>query len=426
MRGRVAAPVSCRRRGATNWPLRACGGTTPPWPASWCCSRCTCRLGWQAEDRHDLAAADRRGPRSVDRRLPRVEQLLRRAVRRAVARLRGRLGQLVATRPAGGLGAAPGRALRVARLAVAPARAKRCRRGASRPARRCARGNGRRAAGHGVDRLAGAGPAALRRRRTARRAAALLKEGQTMFDALVSLCLTGAAPALPQDWWLRWSLAPVPVIAVVGLGWLAQQQPAPRRGLAWAGVLLCALAWIAPLCRLGATLAAAHMLQLMVVVAAGALLAVGTQPRARWNAPHLLPAATLLHALVVWGWHVPAVYTAILGDAAAHVVAWSLLLASSWAFWRAVVLAVPVRPLPALLAVLVTMAHTGLLGALLTFAGRALYAVQAPGARAWGLEPLADQQLAGLLMWVPGGFAYFAVAVTLSLRMVRRTAAAHA
>ncbi len=241
-----------------------------------------------------------------------------------------------------------------------------------------------------------------------------------MLERLVSLCLTGAAPALPHDWWLQWSLAPVPVLAVALLAVHALRAAGAQRHLALAGCLLCALAWISPLCRLGATLAAAHMAQLMVVVAAGALLALGLpRGRTRWPVATSLPAMTVLHAIVLWGWHVPAVYTAILGDALVHLAAWGLLLASAFGFWRAVLHEAPLRPLAALLATLATMAHTGLLGALLTLTGRVLYTVQSPGARAWGLDPLADQQLAGLLMWVPGGMAYFAVAVALSVRMVR-------
>jgi len=52
----------------------------------------------------------------------------------------------------------------------------------------------------------------------------------------------------------------------------------------------------------------------------------------------------------------------------------------------------------------------GLLGALLTFAGRPLYATQSAGAPLWGLTPLEDQQLAGLIMWMPGALFYLCVA----------------
>jgi cytochrome c oxidase assembly factor CtaG len=57
------------------------------------------------------------------------------------------------------------------------------------------------------------------------------------------------------------------------------------------------------------------------------------------------------------------------------------------------------------------MTSTGLLGALLTLAPRVLYGVQTAGAPAWGLTQLEDQQLAGLVMWVPAGTIYAGAAL---------------
>jgi cytochrome c oxidase assembly factor CtaG len=52
------------------------------------------------------------------------------------------------------------------------------------------------------------------------------------------------------------------------------------------------------------------------------------------------------------------------------------------------------------------MLHTGLLGALLTFSSTVWYPDYADSAAPWGLTPLEDQQLAGLIMWVPPGLVY--------------------
>jgi cytochrome c oxidase assembly factor CtaG len=59
------------------------------------------------------------------------------------------------------------------------------------------------------------------------------------------------------------------------------------------------------------------------------------------------------------------------------------------------------------------MIHTGLLGALLTFAGAPLYPAYADGATSWSLTPLEDQQLGGLIMWVPAGLVYIVAALAL-------------
>lgn len=245
-----------------------------------------------------------------------------------------------------------------------------------------------------------------------------------MFEDLISLCLTGALPALPQDWWLAWSLAPATLVPLLALlAWLLVHR---RQRLPLVGWTLLALALVSPLCRLSATLASAHMAQLMLMLAGMALLALASLPRAHMPRPG--PAA-VAHGALLWLWHWPPLYTAVLEDAGLHVAALSLLLGSAWWFWRAVLLAPPPWRGTALLALLATMAHTGLLGALLTFAGEPLYA--APGARAWGLEPLHDQQLAGLLMWVLGALGYLLAAVALALRWfapghpVRRATPAH-
>jgi putative membrane protein len=54
-----------------------------------------------------------------------------------------------------------------------------------------------------------------------------------------------------------------------------------------------------------------------------------------------------------------------------------------------------------------------LLGALLTFAGGTWYTAHLTTTAAWGVSPQEDQQLAGLIMWIPGGSIYLAAALGL-------------
>ncbi|MCI0754904.1 cytochrome c oxidase assembly protein [Roseomonas vastitatis] len=63
---------------------------------------------------------------------------------------------------------------------------------------------------------------------------------------------------------------------------------------------------------------------------------------------------------------------------------------------------------------------TGQLGALLTFAPRVLYGVQTAQAGLWGLTPLEDQQLAGLVMWIPAGTVYAGAALPFFAAWLRR------
>lgn len=256
---------------------------------------------------------------------------------------------------------------------------------------------------------------------------------------LLSLCLLGRMPALPGNWMSAWSLAPALVLPL--LAWLvaALRRPsAPGRAngampavagrpLWIAGWCLLALALLSPLCRLAATLVSGHMAQLLVLsVAAPLLLALGASARARSDGrtasgPGLVPAA-LGYAALLWLRHLPAVYDAALTSPWVHVATVALVVAGSLWFWQAVLQAGRTGSGGtgrAVLVLVATTAHTGLLGALLTFAPTTFYPLQAGGATAWGLAPLADQQLAGMLMWVPGSLAYLATGIVLVLQQVR-------
>jgi putative membrane protein len=69
----------------------------------------------------------------------------------------------------------------------------------------------------------------------------------------------------------------------------------------------------------------------------------------------------------------------------------------------------------------ITMLHTSVLGALMALAPRVLYTAQTATALDWGLTPLEDQQLAGLIMWVPAGTIYAGAALALTAIWVRHS-----
>jgi cytochrome c oxidase assembly factor CtaG len=66
-----------------------------------------------------------------------------------------------------------------------------------------------------------------------------------------------------------------------------------------------------------------------------------------------------------------------------------------------------------------TSLHTGLLGALLVVSPRLWYPENAIGSKLWGLSPLEDQQLAGLMMWIPAGLIYGGAALLLAALWIR-------
>ncbi len=223
----------------------------------------------------------------------------------------------------------------------------------------------------------------------------------------------GEAPG-PEVWLSRWNLDPVlgAVLLLCALALCrAPVGPAltPRRLLglrcAWALTLVL---YVSPLCALSSaffTVRVIHHIALVLVMAP--LLAFGCAPwLARLPAP--LWTATAIATATFWAWHAPAPYAAALSSDGVYALMQFTLLASAVVFWTAVRRAAPLAAMGAILATTVSM---GLLGALISFAGRPLYAPHFASTLRWGVSPLEDQQLAGITMWAPGSIAYLAAAM---------------
>jgi putative membrane protein len=121
--------------------------------------------------------------------------------------------------------------------------------------------------------------------------------------------------------------------------------------------------------------------------------------------------AFLLHAAAVWLWHVPAAFDAALAHPALHALQHASFFGTGILFWSAMMH--PRRPADlgrSIVYLFVTAVHTAILGALLATALSPWYSAYASGAGS-GLTPLEDQQLAGLVMWVPAGFLYLIAAL---------------
>ena len=111
----------------------------------------------------------------------------------------------------------------------------------------------------------------------------------------------------------------------------------------------------------------------------------------------------------MWLWHLPALYEAALANEQVHALEHAIFLGTAWLFWEQVL-----RPQrrtlfaegTAILLLFTTALHSGILGALITFAHTPWYRSYGATTAAWGLTPLADQQLAGVIMWAPGGVVY--------------------
>jgi putative membrane protein len=100
----------------------------------------------------------------------------------------------------------------------------------------------------------------------------------------------------------------------------------------------------------------------------------------------------------------------------------SSFLVSAALFWWALIQGRqgPIGHGAAVLYVFTTSVHSAALGALLTFGPFPWYPAYAEGAASWGLTPLEDQQLGGLLMWVPGGVLYLIASLALLAGWLRQ------
>lgn len=253
--------------------------------------------------------------------------------------------------------------------------------------------------------------------------------------------------------WRSWAWEP-PVLlglAVAGLGYglgalRLWRRAGWGRGLgSWraaaggAGLLALFAALVSPLDTAAGALFAAHMAQhLLLVLVAAPLLVLGLPvPVGLWALPlawrkmaarawrragwlralwlELTRPAVAWSAatLAFWLWHLPALYQAALRDPLWHGLEHLSLFGSAWLFWWALLGPRAARRLPRGAAVLYLFASSlqgSVLGALLTFSARPWYGDYAARTALFGLTPLQDQQLAGLIMWLPAGLIYTVLA----------------
>lgn len=220
--------------------------------------------------------------------------------------------------------------------------------------------------------------------------------------ALIWAPYCGPAPDF-GEW--RWNLDPVLILLLVAVtAVIGLRLQAERRALGLAAMAVLAIGFVSPLCALSSALFSARTVHHVLLVAVAAPLLAGALP-GRFRG---LVLATATQALVFWGWHAPAAYAAALSSDLVYWIMQASLLASAVWFWGAARAASAPAAVAALLAAMLAM---GLLGAVLTFAGQAVYEPHAYSTLAWGLTPLEDQQAAGLIMWAPAAALYLAAAL---------------
>ena len=208
-------------------------------------------------------------------------------------------------------------------------------------------------------------------------------------------------PPLPTEIWSRWNLDPVLIAALAVLFMLVGRTSSGK----WA-VATLAVVFVSPLCALSSALFSARVVHHVLLVAVAAPLIAMSYP-ARRQIPIAL--RFIVATGVLWFWHWPAAYDLALSHKAIYWLMQLALAAGAIWFWRAV-FAPGSSTVDGILFTLAGFAQMGLLGALLTFAQQPLYEAHSVGPLAWGFTPLTDQQLGGLIMWVPSGVPYALIA----------------
>jgi len=199
-----------------------------------------------------------------------------------------------------------------------------------------------------------------------------------------------------------------------------------------AGLVSIAGALLPPMERASHELFAIHMAQHLVLGLVAPMLIVAGVPmgpsrRVRGHAGAVGLLAVFVHAATWWVWHAPVVFDAALRHDPLHALEHATLFASGLGLWWVIRRGVRERREGlAVMWLFLAGLQAGALAALLTLAPTVLYTAPVTAAHAVRLTPLEDQQLAGAVMWVPGGLVYLVAAVVVVVRWLEtgRTRAA--
>ena len=273
-----------------------------------------------------------------------------------------------------------------------------------------------------------------------------------------------AASVTPDNIWRSWTFEPLVVVLLAAVAiayalgvrrlWKSAGRAAGisrRQCLSFfSGWLVLTAALVSPLHALGSSLFSAHMTQhelllglatpLLVIgrplVAfvwainpssrrAGASLLQSGVIAAPWSVLSSPLAGFLLHAIALGVWHTPSWYQATLTSEWVHAAQHTTFILTGSLFWWTMLHARGVRAGrgkgAAIGYLFATVLVTGALGALLTFSSTLWYPIYSATTSAWGFTAVEDQQLGGIIMWVPGGIPYLVAALVLLAEWLRES-----
>jgi len=182
---------------------------------------------------------------------------------------------------------------------------------------------------------------------------------------------------------------------------------------AWAGAGVT-LIGVALLWRMSGMLFAAHMVQhlLLITIAAPLLVLGGCETRMPpfWG--------WTLFVCIFLFWHWPSAFQWAAGNVLTEVLELASILAAAVCFWSGMLGENRTNDGARALMVMTAAFLTDLPGVVMLFSPRAFCMMPGENAARFGLTPLEDQQIAGLLMWVPANLVFFGIAMFLFARWI--------
>jgi putative membrane protein len=250
----------------------------------------------------------------------------------------------------------------------------------------------------------------------------------------------------PGGLWRAWEFDPGVVIPLLISAILYARGSQRHFGLTalqktcfWTGWLTLMVALLSPLHPLGEELFCAHMVQHEILMLISAPLFVLSRPLVtylwampiewrrtlgRWSKTRAVSnswkfftdplSAWWIHAVVIWLWHAPPLFEATLKSDVAHTMQHLSFFLSALLFWWSLLYARGRKAYGlGVLYLFTTAVHTSILGALLTFSPHIWYSSYQITTQVWGFTPLQDQQLGGLVMWIPASLVYLGAGLVL-------------
>jgi putative membrane protein len=255
-----------------------------------------------------------------------------------------------------------------------------------------------------------------------------------------------------------WSFEPevvIPLIIVAAFFAIGAIRRRGKPGGSWlqagsfaAGWFTLVVALVSPIHKLGSQLFSIHMTQheMLMIIAAPLLvlsrplvwflwalpvswregsgrLAKHRRIAALWGVMTLPLFVWLLHGSTLWAWHIPSLYDASVEHNWVHALQHTTFLFTALLFWWTLIHGRHGRLSygTGVLYVFTTAIHTSILGALMTFTQQVWYPIYAGRTAAFNLTPIEDQQLGGLIMWVPAGLVFIILGLWLMAAWLRES-----